>query len=96
MSAGIIRKAAIWDWINHRVETALTERQRLIINALLDGADAGLSTSRYAKLADCSLDTALRDIKLLVEAGVLATGQGGGRSTKYQLQAPPPSSATVL
>jgi Fic family protein len=91
VSAGIIRKAAIWDWINHRVETALTERQRLIINALLDGADAGLSTSRYAKLADCSLDTALRDIKLLLAAGVLAAGPSGGRSTKYELKSPPGS-----
>ncbi len=87
MSAGIIRKAATWEWVNHTL--AINDRQRLVINALLDGADPALSTSRYAKLADCSLDTALRDIKLLVDAGVLATGQGGGRSTKYRLQSPP-------
>ena len=85
--ARIIRKATIWDSINHAI--AINDRQRLVINVLLDGSDPGLSTSRYAKLARCSLDTALRDIRLLVDAGVLATGQGGGRSTKYRLQSPP-------
>jgi len=83
----IIRKSATWEWVNHTL--TINDRQRLVINALLDGSDPGLSTSRYAKLARCSLDTALRDIKLLVDAGVLAAGQGGGRSTKYHLQSPP-------
>jgi len=85
--ARIIRKAGIWEFINRT--TGLNDRQRLAINALMDGADPELSTSRYAKLAHCSLDTALRDIKLLVEAGVLAPGHSGGRSTKYHLQSPP-------
>lgn len=88
-SAGIIRKAATWDWINHTQTAALHERQRLVINALLDGAAPDLSTSRYAKLAHCSLDTALRDIKSLIEAGILRPGSAGGRSTTYHL-APPP------
>jgi Fic family protein len=65
--------------------------QRHVINTLLDGADRELSTSRYAKLAECSLDTALRDIKLLLDAGVLAFGERGGRSTKYRLQSAPPA-----
>lgn len=85
--AKIIRKSATWAWINHTL--MISDRQRLAINALLDGPDPELSTSRYAKLAQCSLDTALRDIKLLVEARVLASGDRGGRSTKYQLQSPP-------
>lgn len=85
--ARIIRKSAIWEWVSHTL--TINDRQRLVINALLDGSDPALSTSRYAKLARCSLDTALRDIKLLVDAGVLAAGQGGGRSTKYHLQSPP-------
>jgi len=85
--AKIIRKATIWDSINHSI--TINDRQRLVINALLDGSDPDLSTSRYAKLTRCSLDTALRDIKVLVDAGVLASGRAGGRSTKYHLQSPP-------
>lgn len=85
--ARIIRKATIWDSINHAI--TISDRQRLAINALLDGGDPDLSTSRYAKLAGCSLDTALRDIKPLVEAGILTAGPKGGRSTKYRLQSPP-------
>ena len=85
--ARIIQKSAIWEWINHN--STINDRQRLAINALLDGSDAELSTSRYAKLSSCSLDTALRDIKLLLDASVLAPGPGGGRSTKYKLNSPP-------
>ena len=85
--AQIVQKSAAWDWINHTL--AINDRQRLVINAVLDGADREFSTSRYAKLAQCSLDTALRDIKLLLDAGVLTTGESGGRSTTYRLQAPP-------
>jgi len=91
LAAGIIQKAATWDWINHIMETSLSERQRLVINTLLDGTDPDLSTSRYAKLAGCSLDTALRDIKALIDAGILASGAAGGRSTKYRLKPPPAS-----
>jgi len=83
----ILQKSATWGWINHTL--AINDRQRLVINALLDGPDPQLSTSRYAKLTDCSLDTALRDIKLLVAAGILAPGDGGGRSTRYEIQPPP-------
>ncbi len=85
--AKIVRKSATWDWINHTL--AISDRQRLAINALLDGADGQISTSRYAKLAKCSLDTALRDIKLLVDAGILKPGDRGGRSTQYELPPPP-------
>jgi hypothetical protein len=53
--------------------------------AWLDGPESELSTSRYAKLAKCSLDTALRDIKDLVDAGIMLRGTSGGRSTKYSL-----------
>ncbi|MDP2138959.1 MAG: Fic family protein [Candidatus Didemnitutus sp.] len=85
--ARIIQKSTTWEWINHH--STINDRQRLVINALLDGSDAELSTSRYAKLSSCSLDTALRDIRLLLNAGVLAPGPGGGRSTRYELQSPP-------
>ncbi|HRG55005.1 MAG TPA: Fic family protein [Lacunisphaera sp.] len=89
ISAGVIRKAATWDWINHVKATTISDRQRLVINALLDGPDPELSTSRYAKLVECSLDTALRDIQALLAAGLLAAGPAGGRSTKYLLKSPP-------
>ncbi len=89
--ARILQKSATWEWINHAL--TINDRQRLVINALLDGSDRALSTSRYAKLASCSLDTALRDIKLLLDVGVLKAGKSGGRSTKYELQPPPPSAA---
>lgn len=83
--ASIMQKSSTWDRINTGV--IVNERQRQVVNALLDGADREISTSRYAKLACCSLDTALRDIRSLVEAGVLVQGEGGGRSTKYELKA---------
>lgn len=89
LAGSITRKAAVWDWINHSLETSIGPRERLVINALLDGPDPEISTSRYAKLARCSLATALRDIRALVEARVLVPGPGGGRSTKYQLRPPP-------
>lgn len=87
LAAAIIQKSATWEWISHT--TTINERQRLVINALLDGTDRNLSTSRYAKLTKCSLDTALRDIKLLLDAGIVAAGESGGRSTSYRLQPPP-------
>jgi Fic family protein len=80
-----MQKSSTWDRINAGV--TVSERQRQAVNALLDGTDREISTSRYAKLARCSLDTALRDIRSLVEAGVLVQGEGGGRSTKYELKA---------
>lgn len=82
--AGILQKSATWERINAGVP--VNERQRLVLNALLDRSEREISTSQYAKLARCSLDTALRDIKSLVDCGVLVTGEGGGRSTKYQLK----------
>jgi len=89
LAGGVIGKAATWDWINHTMEASLSDRQRCVINALLDGEDPGISTSRYAKLAECSLDTALRDLKSLLAAGILIPGPGGGRSTRYHLKPPP-------
>ncbi len=52
----------------------MSERQTLVLNRLLDGFEGKLTTSKYAKLAKCSADTALRDIQALVERGVLTRG----------------------
>jgi Fic family protein len=68
---------------------SLNDRQRLVLNRLLDGVEGKLTTSKYAKLAKCSQDTALRDILPLVERGILVRNPEGGRSTSYSLaQAP--------
>ena len=55
---------------------------------MLNGFEGFLSTSKYAKLAKCSSDTALRDIQELLERGVLLKNPGGGRSTSYRLAEP--------
>lgn len=85
--AGIIQKSATWERVNGALQ--VSDRQKLALNALLDGENPELSTSRYAKLTQCSLDTALRDIKQLVDAGMLEPGPGGGRSTTYRLRQAP-------
>jgi Fic family protein len=82
--AGILQKSVTWERINAGV--SVNDRQRLVLNALLDHNEREISTSRYAKIARCSLDTALRDIKLLVDLGIFVAAEGGGRSTKYQLK----------
>jgi len=79
----ITSKAAHWEQLNEMIEP--NERQRKVLNALLDAGEEELSSSRYAKLAGASLDTALRDIRQLIEAGVLEPGVSGGRSKKYRL-----------
>lgn len=61
------------------------ERQRLMLNKLLDGFDSKLQTSKWAKITKCSTDTALRDIKDLVEKGILQTEKQSGRNANYEL-----------
>jgi Fic family protein len=78
----ILAKARFWDSI---AGLAINARQRLVLNRLLDGFKGKLTTSKYAKLAKCSQDTALRDILPLVERGILIRGPEGGRSTSYAL-----------
>ena len=64
---------------------SLNDRQRCVLNRLLDGFEGKLTTSKWATLAKCSQDTALRDIQDLVERGILKKDAGGGRSTSYSL-----------
>ena len=78
----VIRKADFWD--KHK-ETALNARQRLMLNKLLDGIDGKLKTSKWAKITKYSADTALRDIKDLMEKGILKQEDTGGRSTNYEI-----------
>jgi Fic family protein len=84
--ASVLRKAKVWEQINS--QSPVNERQRKVINRLLDGFEGKLSTSKYAKLAQCSGDTALRDIKMLLDRGILVQEEGGGRNTSYRLVEP--------
>lgn len=65
--------------------TPLNERQVKLLNRLLDGFEGKLTSSKWATIAKCSPDTALRDITQLLELGVLKRSPGGGRSTGYEL-----------
>ena len=80
--AAVFRKARFWKSF---AAQSFNERQRLMINKLLDGFEGKLTSSKWAKLAKCSQDTALRDIQDLVERGVLKKDTAGGRSTSYSL-----------
>lgn len=61
------------------------ERQRIILTKLLEGFEGNLTSSKYAKIAKTSPDTALRDINDLIEKGILIKSDSGGRSTNYLL-----------
>ena len=79
---GALAKARFWE---RAAGLSLNDRQRLVLNRLLDGFEGKLTTSKWAKLAKCSQDTALRDIAFLVDHGILVRNPGGGRSTSYAL-----------
>lgn len=78
----VLAKARFWDRAS---QFALNERQIKILNRLLDGFEGKLTSSKWAKIADCSQDTAGRDISALVDLGLLQRGAGGGRNTHYEL-----------
>jgi Fic family protein len=75
-------------WKAHAGES-FNERQRKVINRLVDGFAGKLTTSRWASLTKCSQDTALRDIGDLLDRNILAKKAAGGRSTSYALVLPP-------
>ena len=78
----VLMKARFWE----RFATEpLNERQITILNKLLDGIEGKLTTSKWAKIAKCSQDTAYRDILDLVRRGALEKDGSGGRSTSYSL-----------
>jgi Fic family protein len=81
----ILTKARFWE--THSGQT-INVRQRLLLNQLLDGIEGKLTSSKWALIAKCSQDTALRDIGDLVERGILVRQEAGGRSTSYELVLP--------
>ena len=81
----VLHRAKLWQRIN---PSPVNERQRKVINRMLDNFKGHLTTSKYAKLAKCSNDTALRDIRDLLERGIIVKNSAGGRSTSYRLVDP--------
>ncbi len=80
--SAILAKAKFWERIRG---VAINDRQKLVLNKLLDGFEGKLTTTKYAKLTKSSQDTALRDMTYLVDQGVLVRSSEGGRSTSYTL-----------
>jgi Fic family protein len=80
--AQVLAKARFWQ---HWAGTPLNIRQIKLLNKLLDGFDGKLTSSKWAAVAKCSQDTALRDINELLERGVLKKSEASGRSTSYEL-----------
>jgi Fic family protein len=84
--AVVFKKADFW---KKHSSAWLNERQRDIINRLLDGFEGKLTSSKWAIIEKCSPDTALRDIADLIERGLFKKDEGGGRSTSYSLAEQP-------
>ena len=80
--SGVIHKARFWETFK---DHPLNERQRNVINRLLDGFEGKMTSSKWAKLTKSSPDTALRDINDLISKGILFREPSGGRSTSYVL-----------
>ena len=80
--SSVFRKADFWE---RNRNISFNERQRKLINLQFDGFFGKLSTGKWAKIAKCSTDTALNDIRDLVGKGVLRKSEEGGRSTNYVL-----------
>jgi Fic family protein len=78
----VLLKARFWE---RAQGVSLNERQRFVLNRLLDGFEGKLTSTKYAKLTNSSQDTAHRDITYLVDHGMLVRSAEGGRSTSYDL-----------
>lgn len=79
----VLGKTKFWD---KHLHTQINERQRLMLNKLWDGFNGKLNSSKWAKIAKCSADTALRDINDLIQKNILVKEEGGGRSTCYEIK----------
>ena len=78
----VLHKARFWE---KHAKTVFNARQVTLLNKLLDGFAGNLTSSKWAKIAKCSQDTALRDIQDLTDKKILAKESAGGRSTNYVL-----------
>jgi Fic family protein len=80
--SAVLAKAGFW---NRWTGVSMNDRQIKLLNKLLDGFDGKLTSSKWATIAKCSQDTALRDISDLLARGVLVKSSASGRSTSYEL-----------
>jgi len=80
--SGIMQKAKYWERF---AQAGLNERQIKALNRMLDGFEGKMTSSKWAKVAKCSQDTANRDIQDLIDKGALKKGAAGGRSTSYDI-----------
>jgi Fic family protein len=79
----VLFKADFW---NRHAKTVMNERQKKLLSKILDGFEGKLTSSKWAKIAKCSKDTAIRDINDLISKNILQKEEAGGRSTKYELK----------
>ncbi len=80
--SAVLSKARFWERFG---DVPMNDRQRDMINRLLNGFEGKLNSSKWAKITKVSSDTALRDIQDLVEKAIFIRDEGGGRSTSYSL-----------
>ncbi len=85
--ANVLLKANFW---NSHASTLMNDRQQKMLTLLLDGFKGKLTSSKWAQIAKCSKDTAIRDINDLITKHILKKEQASGRSTHYELIQPPP------
>lgn len=78
----VVKKHHFW---MHNVSKIGNDRQRIMLNKLMDNFEGNLTSSKWAKMTKVSADTALRDIMDLVNKGILFKTDSGGRSTHYEL-----------
>ena len=81
--APIVKRANFWNTQNGN---SFNKRQQVIINKLLTGFNEGLTTTIYACIAECSRDTALRDVTKMLQNGVLLKEGGLGKNTRYKIK----------
>lgn len=80
--AAVLRKANFWQ---RHADVILNERQRKVLNRFLDGFEGKLTARKWAAMAKCSMPTAQRDIKELLDAGMLIRNEGGSKNTSYDV-----------
>ena len=80
--SSVMRKARFWESVAGQ---PLNERQRKVIDRLLDGFEGKLTNAKWVAITKTSSDTALRDISDLIQRGILVKDPAGGRSTSYSL-----------
>ncbi len=85
----VLAKTRFWQRWAAPSSAPLNKRQVKLVNRLLDGFEGKLTSSKWAAIAKCSPDTALRDITELLARGVLRKSDAGGRSTSYELNDSP-------